>query len=61
MTKEQLGSIKWGNRVRYEDRTGKVTQDAPTWFMVTWDDSDIPEIVKRQRSPLTEWLELVAQ
>lgn len=58
MTPEQLASVKRSNRVRYGERTGKVTRDAPTWFMITWDDDETPEIIRRADTVFTRFLEL---
>ncbi len=59
MTPEQLATVKCLDRVQYDGRTGKVSQDAPTWFMVTWDDNGVPEIHRRVRTVFTDHLELV--
>lgn len=47
MTSEQLAAIKVGDLVAFDDITGQVTQAAPSWFMVTWDGFETPEIIKR--------------
>jgi hypothetical protein len=47
MTPVQLAAVKLGDAVTLHETTcGRVSQSAPSWFMVSWEDSD-PQIVTR--------------
>ena len=52
MTLEGAGRLELHSKVRLFDRTGKVSQITPRRFMVTWDGSDAPEVVRRDRNTI---------
>lgn len=47
MTPQQLAAVKLGDAVTLHETTcGRVSQSAPSWFMVSWEDGN-PQIVSR--------------
>lgn len=60
MTAEQIAALKVGDHVSLYGASGVVKQTTPRWFMVTWDDSKLPIMLRRVSSILTERMELHA-